>query len=718
MEVKVESTGTVDAPEAYDPQSGKFTWTIKDFSRRRRKLYSDSFQVGSYRWRILVFPKGNNVDRLSVYLNVADSRLLSYGWSGYAQFSLTVVNQLHNKFSIRKEASHQFNARESDWGFTNFMPLSEMLDPSRGYVVNDTCVVEADVSVSLVRLKKEQEEEEQNRKRKRKVNTAAHLYTIVKVARDVDLFKQIGEDIFFDLVDHDKVRSFRIQNQLPFIDFKEKVAKELGVPVQYQRFWLWATRRNNTYRPHRPVTPQEESQPVGQLREVSNKANSAELKLFLEMEIGQDFRPIALPEKSTKDLLLFFKLYDPSNEEFRFLRYIGRFYVSALGKPMDILTRLNEMAGFARDEEIELFEEIKFEPEVMCELIDKKSTFLANELEDGDIICFQKTPKVGTVKQIRYPDVPSFLEYVHKRQAEIDRNIIEKSEAGIVETDSSSKDKPHVSPSNCAQETEDLILEELMKVTSETDIEDKGLSDPVNKSIHLETVQEQIPHQTSSQTSVEKPKLLMEAKKAAKWMIEILGQTDDDMVNENEINAKLSIITSCFIENRFPSHYIKQAETFPTIIQNLFKRRDKIRVLKNQTAKLEEETKELYETEEKMKKRCLRYEEILQDASSKLEILKKKEKELETELASIRQKIAENIERREKLEKPFIKSQAAKKELDEELSKVISDKHEKQKTLEVSKHAEIEESCAFEKALEGKTKLKLIFEQLLAEYSD
>ncbi|MED6135897.1 hypothetical protein PIB30_050990 [Stylosanthes scabra] len=119
-----------------------------------------------------------------------------------------------------------------------------------------------------------------------------------------------------------------------------------------------------------------------------------------------------------------------------------------------------------------------------------------------------------------------------------------------------------------------------------------------------------------------------------------------------------------------------------------------------------------------MKKRCLRYAEVLPAASSKLEVLKKKEKELETELASIRQKIAENTERREKLEKPFIKSQAAKKELDEKLSKVISDKHEKQKTLEVSKQAEIEESRAFEKALEGKTKLKLIFEQLLAEYSD
>ena len=52
--------------------------------------------------RILIFPKGNNVDYLSMYLDVADSNVLPYGWSRYAQFSLSVVNQIHNKFTVRK----------------------------------------------------------------------------------------------------------------------------------------------------------------------------------------------------------------------------------------------------------------------------------------------------------------------------------------------------------------------------------------------------------------------------------------------------------------------------------------------------------------------------------------------------------------------------------------------------------------------------------------
>lgn len=38
------------------------------------------------------------------------------------------------------------------------------------------------------------------------------------------------------------------------------------------------------------------------------------------------------------------------------------------------------------------------------------------QLEDGDIVCFQKSPLVDKVEQYRYPDIPSFLEYVHNRQ--------------------------------------------------------------------------------------------------------------------------------------------------------------------------------------------------------------------------------------------------------------------------------------------------------------
>ena len=43
---------------------------------------------------------------------------------------------------------------------------------------------------------------------------------------------------------------------------QEDVAKDFGIPVQFQRFWLWAKRQNHTYRPNRPLTPIEETQSV------------------------------------------------------------------------------------------------------------------------------------------------------------------------------------------------------------------------------------------------------------------------------------------------------------------------------------------------------------------------------------------------------------------------------------------------------------------------
>lgn len=52
--------------------------------------------------RILIFPKGNNADHLSMYLDVADAATLPYGWSRFAQFSLAVINRMNNKLTVKK----------------------------------------------------------------------------------------------------------------------------------------------------------------------------------------------------------------------------------------------------------------------------------------------------------------------------------------------------------------------------------------------------------------------------------------------------------------------------------------------------------------------------------------------------------------------------------------------------------------------------------------
>ena len=38
------------------------------------------------------------------------------------------------------------------------------------------------------------------------------------------------------------------------------------------------------------------------------------------------------------------------------LSYVGRLFLKAVGKPIEILAKLNELAGFPANEEIELYE--------------------------------------------------------------------------------------------------------------------------------------------------------------------------------------------------------------------------------------------------------------------------------------------------------------------------------------------------------------------------
>ncbi|XP_031257984.1 uncharacterized protein LOC116116022 [Pistacia vera] len=71
-------------------------------------------------------------------------------------------------------------------------------------------------------------------------------------------------------------------------------------------------------------------------------------------------------------------------------------------------------------------QELRFEPIVICTPIEKKNTFRASKLIDGDIVCFQKSHTVESAEQYRYPNVPSFLDYVHNQQVVVHFRSLEK----------------------------------------------------------------------------------------------------------------------------------------------------------------------------------------------------------------------------------------------------------------------------------------------------
>ncbi|KAK9912381.1 hypothetical protein M0R45_036248 [Rubus argutus] len=135
--------------EEDDFVSGTFTWNIGQFSKLDAvQHYSEVFVVGGFKWQISIFPKGNNTkEYLSMYLHAGDSSTLTSGLSRHVKFSLTVVNQLDRNKSIKTSTYKDFRDVPGGWGFREFMFLSEIRDLSKGYLVNDNVIVEAEVSV-------------------------------------------------------------------------------------------------------------------------------------------------------------------------------------------------------------------------------------------------------------------------------------------------------------------------------------------------------------------------------------------------------------------------------------------------------------------------------------------------------------------------------------------------------------------------------------------
>lgn len=129
---------------------GKFTWKIENFSDiSKRELRSNVFEVGSYKWYILVYPQGCDVcNHLSLFLCVADYDKLLPGWSHFAQFTIAVVNKDPKK-SKYSDTLHRFCKKEHDWGWKKFMELSKVLD---GFTVADTLVIKAQVQVIKDRI--------------------------------------------------------------------------------------------------------------------------------------------------------------------------------------------------------------------------------------------------------------------------------------------------------------------------------------------------------------------------------------------------------------------------------------------------------------------------------------------------------------------------------------------------------------------------------------
>ncbi|GLU05158.1 hypothetical protein SLE2022_222720 [Rubroshorea leprosula] len=116
---------------------------------------SGDFEAGSYKWKLILYPGGNksrNVkDYISLYLAIADTDSVNGNSEVRASFKLFLLDQSKDNYLVVNDATvkeRRFHGLRNQWGFDQFLPLRTFNDVSNGYLVDDTCVLGAEVFVT------------------------------------------------------------------------------------------------------------------------------------------------------------------------------------------------------------------------------------------------------------------------------------------------------------------------------------------------------------------------------------------------------------------------------------------------------------------------------------------------------------------------------------------------------------------------------------------
>ncbi|XP_059444229.1 uncharacterized protein LOC132176118 [Corylus avellana] len=122
---------------------------------KEAKYDSDVFESGGYKWRLSFYPNGrkecNGQEHISLYLAIAETDSLPLGWKVNAICRLFVLDQIRGEYLTLQDANSKvrlFHAMKTEWGFSQFLSLDTFRDPSNGYLVNDSCVLGAEVFVT------------------------------------------------------------------------------------------------------------------------------------------------------------------------------------------------------------------------------------------------------------------------------------------------------------------------------------------------------------------------------------------------------------------------------------------------------------------------------------------------------------------------------------------------------------------------------------------
>ena len=236
--------------------------------------------------------------------------------------------------------------------------------------------------------------------KRRKEREEAHLYMNVQVASETNFKNHHGVDLIpwstDDELDPAAPKIYRLLKNMTVADFTEYIAREQGIDVELIRPWIMVNRQNGTVRPDNPLM-----WPDMTLQEAADKfsTRNSGFRVFMEETarnadgeaIWLDDVPIPSSPgvngnvaAQQKPIVIFLKYFDIDRQ---LLHGVGHIYMNILDRAQDLAVPILQMMGWEAGVSLELFEEIK---QNYIEPMKPKNTLVASEIQDGDIVCFQR----------------------------------------------------------------------------------------------------------------------------------------------------------------------------------------------------------------------------------------------------------------------------------------------------------------------------------------
>ncbi|GAB4838804.1 hypothetical protein Ancab_028346 [Ancistrocladus abbreviatus] len=123
---------------------GKYTCRFENFSELSEDIYSPEFTIEDRTWKLNVHPGGHGAQKdkcLSLYLVLIQAYDLTAGNRLYVEFELHIKNQL-NDDNHSMTFKHPFEKSAKACGSDAFVPISDLLVPSKGLVIDDVIIFE------------------------------------------------------------------------------------------------------------------------------------------------------------------------------------------------------------------------------------------------------------------------------------------------------------------------------------------------------------------------------------------------------------------------------------------------------------------------------------------------------------------------------------------------------------------------------------------------